>query len=111
MTMKITEPDPKTRTVHDFEITFVNSHVMNFTIDKESGDSMNVDGPLGTIIVNVVSKPSQDGNFVFPEETMTLTRAHIVSIKRTEREVVDQTQAQKEFWKLTLQEMSSKNVM
>lgn len=111
MSMIINEPDPKTRTVHDFEMTFVNSHVVNFTIDKEAGDSMDVDGPLGTIVVNVVPKTSPDGSFIYPEETLTLTRAHIVSIKRTAREVVDQTQAQKEFWKLTLQEMASKNVM
>ena len=111
MSMIINEPDPKTRVVHDFEMTFVNSHVINFTIDKESGDSMDVDGPLGTVIVNVVAKVSPDGSFTFPQETITLTRAHIVSIKRTERVVQDQTVAQKEFWKLTLQEMASKNVM
>ena len=109
--MIIKEPDPKTRTVHDFEMTFVNSHIINFTIDKEAGDSMELDGPLETIIVNVVTKPSPDGNFLYPAETMTLTRAHIVSIKRTERIVVDQTQAQKEFWKLTLQEMSNRSIM
>lgn len=110
MTMIIQEPDPKTRIVHDFEITFVNSHVVNFTIDKEAGDSMEIDGPLGTIVVNVVSKPSPDGTFMFPEETLTLTRNHIVSIKRTERSVTEQTLAQKEFWKLTLQEMASRTV-
>ena len=108
--MILNEPNPKTHIVHDMEFTFVNGHVMNFTIDKEAGDEMLMDGPLGTIIVNVTSKPSPDGTFMFPAETATLTRAHVVSIKRVEREVVELTQAQKELWKTTFQEMTTRTV-
>ena len=103
--MLIREPDPKTRTVHDFEFSFVNDYLVNFTYDPESGDTWDNNGPLGTMIINLSAKPSPDGSFLYPAETFTLTRDHVVSIKRSERVVTDLTQAQKELWKLTIQEM------
>lgn len=108
--MIIQEPDPKTRVVHDFEFTFVNGHAMSFTIDKEAGDEITIDGPMDTMIIYVTAKPSPDGTFMYPAETATLTKAHIVSIKRTERVIQDLTQAQKDLFKLTTQEMFTRTI-
>ena len=106
--MLFQEPDPKTRTVDDFDFTMVDGVFMSFTVDKELGDSM--ESLPDAFIVHLTAKPTVDGTEMMPAEDVTLFKRNIITIQHKTKEITEQTAAQKLEYIKTFKGLVSKTV-
>ena len=104
--MLVREPDPKTKILDDLDFHLSNGTIRPITLDKSIGDTIDYNAPKDAIIINLVARPSlTDSSEFVPAETLTFFKQHIMYISRREREVAEQTAAQKREWIKTLQEV------
>lgn len=104
--MYITSPDPPKREVTEYDFSFQNGMMLPVTIDKDGGDTIDLETYPHAIIINFAPKPSLvNPEVVTPPEQITIFTSHLLSIHKRVREVTDPTQEQKDLMKLTFQEM------
>lgn len=103
--MLILEPDPKLRTVDDYDIQFVNGGFLPVSIDKEAGDTISIESPI--ISVHYAKKLSPVDHITpIPPEDLLIYTTHVLTILHRTREVPDLTTTQRVEWTKTLQEMN-----
>lgn len=103
--MIINEPEVK-RVVDDYDFVFISGQMMPVTIDKEAGDTVEID--KDSVVINLTAKKSlTDPNRTLPAEEITIFAKHLISIQHRKREVVELTAEQKVSWMRTLQELNS----
>lgn len=105
--MKIFHPDPKKRTIDDYDFSFSNGMMRPVSLDKEAGDTVDFDTHPGAVLIHIVGKPSPiDPSLSTPPEDITLFTQHLLTVDHRIREVEDLTFEERLAWNQTFQEMS-----
>lgn len=105
--MYITSPDPIRKTIEFYEFTFRDGLDRTHTIDRASGDTIDLHTYPHAIVIDIVEKPSPiDPKKYFEAEQITIFTQHLLSIRKQVREVDEPTQEQQEQMRLTIQEIS-----
>lgn len=97
--MRITSPDPKKKTVVDYEFTFAGGTQLPVTIDAEAGDTVSYEHAPVAVVINLVAKPSIVNPAVMMDaEEITVYQAHLLAVSKRVREVTELTEEQKVEW-------------
>lgn len=109
--MYTTSPDPIKKLIEEYDFSFTNGMMLPITIDREAGDEVDLSTHPHAIIVNIVEKPSRIiPDQTVPAEQITIFTAHLLSIQKRIKEVEELTFEQKEQFRLTVQELSTKTI-
>ena len=95
--MRVTSPDPKKKTVIEYEFTFKGGTTLPVTIDEEAGDTVSFESVPLAVVIHLSEKPSLiNASIRLPAEEITIFQAHLLAIQKRARVVEDLTDEQKQ---------------
>lgn len=98
--------NPKTKQVEEYDFVFNSGLTVPITLDKGSGDSMEI--LSDRILIRIPAKPSpHDPDLLTQAETTIVFLTHLAMIQQRDRIVAELTPEQQAEWKDTIKRLGS----
>src|SRR3990167_11025891 len=107
MAIFINETAEESRTVDDYDLTFLNGLFLTFTVDTDLGDTVDFNTNPLVVTFHRSEKPATaDPDSKTPADDTTVFLSHVLSITHRKRLIAPVTPDQKAEWRNTLLQLT-----